>query len=337
MRGLSHQPNYTLSDWRTLAETASLRIAKEICSAPAAHPEQRDMTAPEFEARLAEWARRQPDIEALVLGGSRALHPAGVDAWSDWDFQLISARPERYRNTAWLAEVAPCWGAHAERTPRGVIKVSAVFEHGLEADFVPLAAWQMKLVYAAMRRPRWAAWMPDRLRRGIHETRGFLLGSGFRLLVGGAEWERRLTALALDWPEPVMTPEDFARHTAAFWPKAVWVFKKIARPEPRSAMHWLHLLVVHHVYALLQEEARLAGRQPRAEARKAEQWLDARRLAQTAITTGPDQTVLARALLAELALFREVSASVAASRGFALADYTAVDAWLRTELGKLTG
>ena len=101
-------------------------------------------------------------------------------------------------------------------------------------------------------------------------------------------------------------------------------------------MHWLHLLVVQHVYVLLAEEARLAGRPARTEARKAEQWLDATRLRQTALETGPDQRVLARTLLAQLTLFREVSENVAAQRGFARPDVTAVEAWLRTELTKLT-
>lgn len=127
----------------------------------------------------------------------------------------------------------------------------------------------------------------------------------------------------------------FVRHTAAFWQKSIWVAKKIARPEPRSAMHWLHRLVVDHVYALLAEEARLAGRPARPEARKAEKWLDARRLEQTAIETSPDQRVLARALLAEMALFEEVSRSVAQTRGFALPDYSAVAGWLRSELSRL--
>ena len=102
-------------------------------------------------------------------------------------------------------------------------------------------------------------------------------------------------------------------------------------------MHWLHLLVVYHVYALLQEEARLAGRKPRPEARKAEQWLDDRRLRQTAIATSPDQAVLARALRAEIALFREVSAGVAAQRGFAGPDYAEVEAWLRAGLDRVAG
>ena len=293
------------------------------------------MTAQEFEARIIVWARQQTDLEALILGGSRARAAGGTDFWSDWDFHLITTKPQRYQNTGWLREIAPCWCAQAELTPRSVIKVSAVFANGLEADFVPLAAWQMKLVYAGMRHPGWGHLMPCLLRHGILETRAFMLGSGYRVLLGGANWERRLTALEFVWPETELAAEEFANHTAAFWQKAVWIFKKITRHEPRSAMHWLHLLVVHHVYALLHEEARLAGRRPRPEARKAEQWLDETRLRQTAITTGPDQAILARALMAELTLFREVSASVAASRGFALVDYSAVEAWLRSELAKI--
>jgi hypothetical protein len=294
------------------------------------------MTAPEFEARLVAWARQQPGLEALVLAGSRATGHE-TDEWSDWDFQLISAHPERYRGTAWLSRVAPCWCANAERTPRGVVKVSAVFVDGWEVDFVPLAAWQMKLVYWAMRHPARAAWMPSRLVQGIQETRSFMLGSGYRLLVGSPAWTERFAALSVPWPAAELSADEFARHTAAFWPKAVWVFKKIARPEPRSAMHWLHLLVVQHVYVLLAEEARLEGRVPRPEARKAEQWLDARRLAQTDIATGTDPCGLARALLAEITMFEEVCASVAASRGFKPEDYSAVAAWLRTGLTKLAG
>ncbi len=47
--------------------------------------------------------------------------------------------------------------------------------------------------------------------------------------------------------------------------------------------------------------------------------------------------MLARALLAELTLFREVSQNVAKQPGFTLPDYSAVEAWLRAELGKVSG
>lgn len=293
------------------------------------------MTAQEFETRIVDWARRKSDVKALVLAGSRAGPKAHIDGWSDWDFHLISTHPGRYHGIDWLKEIAPPWCAHAEKTPRGVIKVSAIFQNGLEADFVPVSAWQMKTVYWAMRHPGWFDKMPLRLRNGIVETRVFLLGSGYRVLVGGKDWEHRLSALETPWAAAEMSGIVFKRHTEAFWQKSVWVAKKIARPEPRSAMHWLHRLISDHLYALLAEEALIAGRPSRPEARKAEKWLDTRRLNQTAITTGPDQSVLAGALLAEITLFEEVSRSVAQSRGFELPDYTPVAAWLRTELGRL--
>ncbi len=274
---------------------------------------------------------------ALVQMGSRVQPGAMVDALADWDFHLITTRPQRYFRPDWLAEIAQPWCASSERTPRGVIKVSAVFENGLEADFIPLPSWQMKLVYWCMRHPKWDKWMPTRLRRGINDTRVILLGSGHKVLIGGDAWEQRLAALNVPWATLRMTAEEFGRHTGAFWQKAVWVAKKIARPEARSAMLWLHKLVLEHVYAVLEEEAWLAGRVARPQALKAEKWLDERRLNQTAISTSLDQRSLARALLAELTLFEEVCRSVAESRGFAQQDYSAVAAWLRAELAKLTG
>jgi len=317
-----------------LAATASLGIAKEICAAARANPQQHRMTAPEYEARVVAWARGLPDLEALVQIGSRVQPGAKVDAWSDWDYHLIVRDPARYFNRDWPAAIAPCWGAHFERTERAVVKMSAVFDGGHEADFVLLPAWQMKLVYRAMRHPGLAGWYPRALRTGIHNLR-LVARPGARVILGGPAWEQRLTALAAEWPEPGFSEQDFQRHAAAFWRHAVWVAKKILRGEVRAAQRWQHTELREHVYALLEEEARIAGRTPRPEARQAEQWLSAGRLRQTAIETAPEQRVLARALLAELTLFREVSASVAACRKFKSGDYTAVETWLRAELAKL--
>lgn len=294
------------------------------------------MTAQEFEARIVAWARQQPDVEALVQIGSRVQSGGVVDAWSDWDYHLIVRDPARYLNREWPAQIAPCWCTHYERTGRGVVKLSAVFEGGWEADFVPLAAWQMRLVYWAMARPGLRRLYPAALREGMANTR-LLVGPGYKVILGGRAWEDRHAALAVAWPGKLFSPEDFQFHTAAFWRHAVWVQKKIARGESRAALRWQQVELTDHIYALLAEEARLAGRPARPEARKAEQWLDARRLAQTAVETGTDQRLLARALLAEIALFEEVSRSVAGSRGFALPDQAAVAAWLRGELAPLAG
>ena len=292
------------------------------------------MTAAEIEARIVAWARTLPDLEALVQIGSRVQPGAVVDAWSDWDYQLIVRQPTRYHNRDWPAQIVPCWSAHYERTERAVTKLSAVFVGGWEVDFVLLSAWQMKLAFWAMRHPGAQGWFPPALRRGVSNLQ-LVAGPGHRVVLGGPDWERRYAALAVPWSRSDFTAENFQHHAAAFWRHAVWVAKKILRGELRAALRWSQVELREHSYALLAEEARLAGRTPRPEARKAEQWLDERRLQQTAIVTSIEQAQLARALLAELDLFVEVSASVAARRGWVVPDYRAVEAWLRAELAKL--
>lgn len=294
------------------------------------------MTAPEFEARLVAWVRAQPGVEALVQIGSRVQPGGVVDAWSDWDYQLIVRDPASYENRDWPAQIAPCWTAHLERTPRGVMKLSAVFAGGWEADFVLLPAWQMKLVFWAMAHPGLQPFYPPALRQGVANTR-LWLRPGHRVVLGGPAWEKRLAALAGPWPETGFTADDFLFHAAGFWRHAVWAAKKIRRGELLAAQRWAHVELREHTFALLAEEARLEGRAPRAEARQAERWLGEARLRQTAALTGTTPRALAGALLAELTLFREVTASVAAHRGWPVPDYAAVEAWLRTELAAAAG
>lgn len=301
------------------------------------------MTAQEFESRIIAWAQRQPDLEALIQIGSRVQSGAVVDDWSDWDYHFIVRNPVRYQNTEWPAEIAPCWCSHYEKTGSGVVKLGAVFENGLEVDFVLLAAWQMKLVYWAMARPGLGRLYPKVLINGIHNTQR-VVGLGHRVVCGNPAWEGRLAALKTPWLEQKMiSSEDFAQATSAFWRHAVWLLKKIARGELRAAARWYTLEMFDHVYVLLAEEARLAGRGEGQQirfgdipARKAERWLDAARLLQTEITTAPNQQVMARALEAAIDLFQELSANVAAQRGFTPKDYSAVEGWLRAELAKLT-
>jgi hypothetical protein len=294
------------------------------------------MTAEEFEARLVAWARAQPGITALLQIGSRVQPGAVVDAWSDWDYQLVTSDPAHFEHTGWPAQIAPCWAVQLERTPRGVMKVSAIFAGGWEADFVLLPIWSMKLVYWAMAHPGLRSLYPAALRQGVTRTRVWQQ-PGCRVVVGGVAWEKRLAALAGPWPEQEFSADDFRFHAAGFWRHAVWAAKKIRRGEVRAALRALHLELREHTYALLAEEARLAGRAPRAEARQAERWLEEKRLAQTAAVNGPTASSLTGSLLMELTLFREVTASVAASREWPVPDYAAVEAWLRTELAKLAG
>lgn len=292
------------------------------------------MTAPEFENRILAWAKAQADVEAVVQIGSRVQPGAVVDAWSDWDYQLIVRDPEGYQNRDWPARIAPCWSAYFERTERGVTKLSAVFEGGWEADFVLLFSWQMKLVCRAMRHPGAQAWYPRALRQGIHNLR-LVATPGYRVVLGGQAWEERYAALATPWPAHPLSAEEFANHVAGFWRHAVWVGKKILRGELRAAVRWSQVELREHTYALLAEEARLEGRAPRPEARQAERWLSGSRLSQTARPIGPEARMMAAAMLAEIDLFQDVTGKVTAQRGFGAPDHSAVARWLREELARI--
>ncbi|WP_438479629.1 aminoglycoside 6-adenylyltransferase [Oleiharenicola lentus] len=293
------------------------------------------MTSVEFESRVVAWVRQQPEVEALIQIGSRVQSGGVVDAWSDWDYQLVLSDTKRFLHRDWLKEIAPVWCAHLERTERKVVKLSAVFAGGFEADFVLLPAWQMKLACWGLNHPQWQKWFPSMLRRGVYNLQ--LIGvPGYRVVLGGPEWEKRLAGLRGDWSPRIMSAEDFDFHVTSFWRHAVWVFKKTMRGEFRAAQRWHAREVREHLYALLEEEARVSGLKPRPEARQAERWLTPERLAQTSVQLTPQRAALAQALLAEVALFREATASVATLRGFKLGDYSALENWLRSELGKLS-
>lgn len=292
------------------------------------------MTAAEFEARIVSWARARRDVAALVLIGSRAQAGAEVDEWSDWDFHVITRDPRKFLPPVWLPAIAPCWCAHVDRTERGVEKLSVVFAEGREADFVLLQSWKMKLVCWAMRHPRLARAYPEPLLAGVRNLR-LIAGPGHRVLLGGRDWEDRYAALQVPWPEPGFSEERFQRCQSAFWRHAVWIFKKTARGELRAAARWHARELADALYLVLAEEARLAGRVPRPEARKAEQWLDPERLRQTATFAGGDARSQAAALLGAIDVFRAAVDTVAAARGFPAPPYAEVEQWLRGELAKV--
>ncbi|MEY2879577.1 MAG: hypothetical protein RLZZ15_1957, partial [Verrucomicrobiota bacterium] len=57
---------------------------------------------------IIRWAEREPSVSALVLIGSHARaagSPEAADEFSDWDFQVVATRPEKFGTREWLREV----------------------------------------------------------------------------------------------------------------------------------------------------------------------------------------------------------------------------------------
>src|ERR1035438_9972635 len=60
--------------------------------------------------------------------GSRAQKGGAVDSWSDYDYQLITTRPERYGDGSFCRALGPCWAVGAHEAFGNCVKVTAVYE-----------------------------------------------------------------------------------------------------------------------------------------------------------------------------------------------------------------
>ena len=278
-------------------------------------------------SRIAAWAEARPDITALVQIGSRVQAGAGADAWSDFDFHLITRRPDAYRDPSVLRELGDCWMASAQPVFGGATKATVILAGAVEADFVVLANWELRAAFAALRFPGLAALWPPLLRAGVRDLK-IVACPGWRVVKGGPAWERRYARLGPDTPWPPLNQTQFREICAAYWTTLVWVTKKIERGELRAAQREFHRTLLEKTWLLLEQEARDARARARPEARHAEQWLPPARVGQTAITTGPDPAVLRRAVAQLTGLSEEVAKGVAAARGWEPPDGSAIKAWM---------
>ena len=278
-----------------------------------------------WNATVAKWAHSRSDITVLVQIGSRVQPGAVVDEWSDYDYQLVTPNPTAFLSGAFARELGPCWTISAQKAFGGVIKVTAVYEDALEADFVILRTWEVALAATANRFPRSAFLWPEILRRGIEDLR-CVAGRGARIIKGARRWERRYGALT-PFVRPMTQPE-FLALIEAFWARAVWVAKKIERGECLAAQRAMHADLFEPTLRVLEVEALLVGAAARPEARAAERWLAATRLGALDIPTAPQRAVLFVALARIAGLFGEVSEVVSRQRGWAAPLHAEVRAWI---------
>jgi hypothetical protein len=276
-------------------------------------------------AAVSAWAGGRPDIQALVQIGSRVQAGSVVDGWSDHDYHLVTSSPGNFTDGSFAHELGPCWAVGAQVAFGNAVKVTAVYDGALEADFVIVRHAELLVAMLAMRWPAAERWWPRPLREGVASLR-IVAGPGWRVIKGGEAWERRYARIA-----PLQVPlseREFQGLCGEFWTQLVWAAKKAARGEYRASLRTLHLHLVENCMRLLQEEALLAGRRSYPLGRRAEQWLSPSELLGTDVRAGADRASLLAALAQIADTFEKTSAAVAGRHGWTSSPPAAVRAWL---------
>jgi hypothetical protein len=278
-----------------------------------------------WDSAVSAWAHAQGDIRALVQIGSRVQTSGNADSWSDYDYQLISSHPEKYHDGSFAAGLGRCWAYGASLAFGNAVKVSAVFDGALEADFVVLRHFEVVLATLALRWPGTSGLWPRRLKSGVTNLR-IVVGPGWKMIKGGNLWEKRYSRIT---PErPWLTEAEFRGKCGEFWTQLVWVAKKVERGEFRAGQRGFHEHLLENTFRILQEEARLEGRQSYPLARRAERWLTPEQIEATSGGTRPDRDALIAALRQVADMFSKSCAAVSTKTGWQTRDNAEVRAWL---------
>jgi hypothetical protein len=278
-----------------------------------------------WDAALSAWAHLQDDIRALVQIGSRVQKGGTVDSWSDYDYQLITTRPAKYRDGSFCRALGPCWAYGSHEAFGKSLKVTAVYDGALEADFVVLRHLEVLIATTALRWPGTERLWPRVLSRGVSDLR-IVAAPGWKVIKGGAPWEARYSRIAPH--RSAMTENEFNGLCGNFWAQLVWAAKRAARGEFRASQRGIHEHLIEAGLRMLQEEALLNGRQAYPLGRRAELWLTGEQIEGTAFGTRPDRADLINALEKIADVFLKSSAAVAAANGWRHSGYAEVREWL---------
>jgi Streptomycin adenylyltransferase len=276
-------------------------------------------------AAVSTWANAQRDIEALVQIGSRVQSDTPSDEWSDYDYQVITTNPGKYRSGEFTREIGRRWAWGKERAFGNVVKITAVYEGALEADFIVLNYHQVRLATAALRWPATSGMWPRALVSGINSLRG-VAGSGWKVLKGGRAWERRYARIT---PATFgMTERQFKALSGEFWVQLVWAAKKALRGELVASQRTLHLYLVEDSLRMHEEQVLLEGSRAYPRGRRAEAWLSATQLASVSTGARPEKTQLLEALAQISEGFEGAEAAVSKLKGWRVEDHQEIRKWI---------
>jgi aminoglycoside 6-adenylyltransferase len=249
--------------------------------------------------KLLGWARRDPDLRAVVLVGSWARQVRPADEWSDLDLLLIARHPQRYlAEIAWLDAIGETWFSFLERDAQSEpFERRVLFADGCDIDFIFCSPESVQNGFPGTP-------LPEILRRGwraLLDKDGLLEG----LPVGGSNRP------ALPLPGAL----EFNAAVNDFWFHAAWTAKKLRRGELWTAKNCCDVYLKRLLLEMVTWQARAtrgSDLDTWFSGRFLEQWADPRALQglQNAFAHYAEADIW-RALMASMALFDQLAGETA--------------------------
>jgi hypothetical protein len=278
-----------------------------------------------WDASVLAWANAREDLRALVQFGSRVRQDGTADRWSDYDYHIITSKPRDYRDGSFARELGSCWALATRISFGNVLRVTAIYEGALEADFIVLSHLEMAIVALALKWPSTSPFWPRALAGGVSSLK-IAAAPGWKVIKGGPLWEGRYARITPHLAP--MTEAEFGGLCGEFWVELVWAAKKVARGEFRAGQRAIHEHLVENALRIFREEALIGGRQAYPVGRRAESWFTPDQMEATIAGTRPERAALISALERLSAEFAASSARVAGQKDWQMPEFAEARAWL---------
>jgi hypothetical protein len=234
-----------------------------------------------FGERVSRWAESESFVEALVLIGSQARSESDQiwksDSQSDWDFQVITSRPEMFLDSAWAKSLGCEIRTYAVRRAAlgDVAKPTVIFD-GAEADFVILSSRTLKMARAAV---QWGIHRRSKIIEQKLRSLAVVIRPGWKFLKGGDKWAPFFEEVVAEISDPRLSDDDIRRLADVFVCDVVWMRRKLDRGEFLAAQRAYHHCLLETNFKLLHELRLRSGQRSFPEIRRAERLLDQPQLA----------------------------------------------------------
>lgn len=193
--------------------------------------------------QFVQWANRERSVKAVVLFGSQVREAKVVgaaDRWSDFDIQVVTARPRQLLMNEWIGNSfknRELLVRAVRPASAGVKKITLIFRPSVEFDIIVVPAFRMQLARYAIK-----LGLQNHIaifKKSLNEL-AYVLKPGYRLIKGGRQWKNFYFWVVGEMRGTRLNDSEIVALAELFICDVIWVRRMIDRGELIAAQRTLH-------------------------------------------------------------------------------------------------